>query len=373
MIYAGGGILKARAAEALRELAELCDIHVVTTLMARGAFPDDHPLCLGHARHARQLHRGHVDAEVRPADRPGQPLRRPGHRQGAGVRPRRQDHPRRHRPGRAGQGPPARRAASSATAASSSRSSIKAVARARRRATAPARPLGLEGHDQRLAGALPADLRAVGAGRAAQAAVRARDAARQHARRHASSCSGVGQHQMWASQYWKFNHPYTWVNSGGLGTMGFSRAGGHRRQGRPPRSHGVGRRRRRLLPDDRAGAGHRGQRAHPGQDRHPQQRLPGHGAPVAGDVLRGALLRGVPVARPARLQDVGRGDGLHRHPRRVARGGAAGHRQGQRDRRPAGRHRLPHRRSREGVPDGRRPGMSNDEIVVDPAQGEGGR
>src|SRR3954463_2353190 len=47
VIYAGGGILKARAAEALRELAELVDIHVVTTLMARGAFPDDHPLCLG--------------------------------------------------------------------------------------------------------------------------------------------------------------------------------------------------------------------------------------------------------------------------------------------------------------------------------------
>src|SRR3954465_10867690 len=47
VIYAGGGILKARAAEALRELAELTDIHVVTTLMARGAFPDDHPLCLG--------------------------------------------------------------------------------------------------------------------------------------------------------------------------------------------------------------------------------------------------------------------------------------------------------------------------------------
>jgi acetolactate synthase-1/2/3 large subunit len=27
---------------------------------------------------------------------------------------------------------------------------------------------------------------------------------------------------MWASQYWKFDHPYTWINSGGLGTMGFS-------------------------------------------------------------------------------------------------------------------------------------------------------
>ena len=34
--------------------------------------------------------------------------------------------------------------------------------------------------------------------------------------------SGVGQHQMWASQYWRFDHPYTWINSGGLGTMGFS-------------------------------------------------------------------------------------------------------------------------------------------------------
>ncbi len=34
--------------------------------------------------------------------------------------------------------------------------------------------------------------------------------------------AGVGQHQMWASQYWRFRHPYTWVNSGGLGTMGFA-------------------------------------------------------------------------------------------------------------------------------------------------------
>jgi len=34
--------------------------------------------------------------------------------------------------------------------------------------------------------------------------------------------SGVGQHQMWTAQHWKFNHPYTWVNSGGLGTMGFA-------------------------------------------------------------------------------------------------------------------------------------------------------
>ncbi len=34
--------------------------------------------------------------------------------------------------------------------------------------------------------------------------------------------SGVGQHQMWASQYWRFEKPNIWINSGGLGTMGFA-------------------------------------------------------------------------------------------------------------------------------------------------------
>jgi acetolactate synthase-1/2/3 large subunit len=33
--------------------------------------------------------------------------------------------------------------------------------------------------------------------------------------------AGVGQHQMWASQHWKFDEPRTWINSGGAGTMGF--------------------------------------------------------------------------------------------------------------------------------------------------------
>jgi len=34
-------------------------------------------------------------------------------------------------------------------------------------------------------------------------------------------CSDVGQHQMWAAQYYRFNKPRRWINSGGLGTMGF--------------------------------------------------------------------------------------------------------------------------------------------------------
>jgi acetolactate synthase-1/2/3 large subunit len=33
--------------------------------------------------------------------------------------------------------------------------------------------------------------------------------------------TGVGQHQMWAAQYFHFNKPRHWVTSGGLGTMGF--------------------------------------------------------------------------------------------------------------------------------------------------------
>ncbi|MEV6716976.1 acetolactate synthase large subunit [Lentzea sp. NPDC051208] len=34
--------------------------------------------------------------------------------------------------------------------------------------------------------------------------------------------AGVGQHQMWAAQFIKYEHPRTWINSGGLGTMGFA-------------------------------------------------------------------------------------------------------------------------------------------------------
>jgi len=47
VLYVGGGVLKARGAQILLELAEMTGIPVVTTLMARGAFPDSHELCLG--------------------------------------------------------------------------------------------------------------------------------------------------------------------------------------------------------------------------------------------------------------------------------------------------------------------------------------
>jgi acetolactate synthase-1/2/3 large subunit len=47
VLYVGGGVIKADAAKELKELAELTGAPIVTTLMARGAFPDSHPLHLG--------------------------------------------------------------------------------------------------------------------------------------------------------------------------------------------------------------------------------------------------------------------------------------------------------------------------------------
>jgi hypothetical protein len=72
-----------------------------------------------------------------------------------------------------------------------------------------------------MAGEVPARLRPVRAGGAAQAAVRARAAARPVARGHdrrvgRGPAPDVGQPVL------DIPHPYTWINSGGLGTMGFS-------------------------------------------------------------------------------------------------------------------------------------------------------
>ena len=47
VLYVGGGVIKAGAAAELKVLAEMTQIPVVTTLMARGAFPDSHELHLG--------------------------------------------------------------------------------------------------------------------------------------------------------------------------------------------------------------------------------------------------------------------------------------------------------------------------------------
>lgn len=47
VLYVGGGVIRAKAHEELAELVKITGIPVVTTLMARGAFPDSHPLHFG--------------------------------------------------------------------------------------------------------------------------------------------------------------------------------------------------------------------------------------------------------------------------------------------------------------------------------------
>jgi acetolactate synthase-1/2/3 large subunit len=220
LLYLGGGVLKARAAEYVREIAELLNIPVVTTLMARGAFPDSHPLNLGmpgmhgtaaaitamqksdllialgarfddrvtgkvatFAPEAKIIHVDIDPAEQGKVRKPDVPI------------------------------------------VGDCRQVTKEMLNALREL--------LDGGDtqadigawrSRVSGwqeqfPLTYDQSEPGAALKPQFCLeKIRDAAPEGT----ILVSGVGQHQMWSSQYWKFDEPYTWVNSGGLGTMGFS-------------------------------------------------------------------------------------------------------------------------------------------------------
>ena len=84
----------------------------------------------------------------------------------------------------------------------------------------PARLAGVVGAHRPLARPAPAALRRLG-GRRDQAAVPRRGAVPAPPAATASCPRDVGQHQMWAAQYFHFAQPRRWINSGGLGTMGF--------------------------------------------------------------------------------------------------------------------------------------------------------
>ncbi len=220
VIYAGGGILKARAAGALRELAELIDVPVVTTLMARGAFPDDHPLCLGmpgmHGNYtaitAMQRSDLLIALGTRFDDRvtgrvaefaPGAKIIHVDVDPAELGKIRRPDVP----------------------IVGDARQVIGEMAKAIRdlleKGASPAERTPwraqISGWQERYP--LHYDPQQDGEALKPQHVMETlRDAAPDGT----ILVSGVGQHQMWASQYWRFTEPYTWVNSGGLGTMGFS-------------------------------------------------------------------------------------------------------------------------------------------------------
>ncbi len=220
VIYAGGGILKARATEELLALAELTGIPVVTTLMARGAFPDGHPLCLGmpgmhgnytavtamqrsdlilalgsrfddrvtgkvsaFAPEAKVVHVDIDPAELGKVRRPDVPIVGDCRQVTAELV----------------------KAVDALLEDDADQPRLKPWID-RIRGWQKQFPLNYD--------RFPAD----GVLKPQFVIESLRDATPDDT----IVVAGVGQHQMWASQYWRFNHPYTWVNSGGLGTMGFA-------------------------------------------------------------------------------------------------------------------------------------------------------
>jgi acetolactate synthase-1/2/3 large subunit len=249
VIYAGGGILKSRASDGLRELAERTGIPVVTTLMARGCFPDSHPLCLGmpgmHGNYTAvtAMQRsdllialgsrfddrvtGRVDAfapdakvihvDVDPAEL--HKVRRAdvaiagdcrlvidemlAALDGMGL-----PHSDATRGGRGG-------APSDAVSGAPAATGSVAATFPRERLTPWRAQLGewqsrypLVYEQKPGSGALKPQF--------------VLETLRDATPDDTIVASGVGQHQMFASQWWQFDYPNTWVNSGGLGTMGFA-------------------------------------------------------------------------------------------------------------------------------------------------------
>jgi acetolactate synthase-1/2/3 large subunit len=221
VIYAGGGILKARAADALRELAELTGIHVVTTLMARGAFPDSHPLCLGmpgmHGNYTAVTSMQRSDLLIALGSRFDDRVtgKVPAFAPGAKIIHVDID------PAELGK---VRRA--DVAIAGDCRLVIEDLIWAlndlaeggNQQADRKAWDEEIDGWRRDFPLHYDQDW-AEGAALKPQFCI---EALRDQAPEGTIVVSGVGQHQMWASQFWHFEQPYTWVNSGGLGTMGFA-------------------------------------------------------------------------------------------------------------------------------------------------------
>ncbi|MFT4009392.1 MAG: biosynthetic-type acetolactate synthase large subunit, partial [Nocardioidaceae bacterium] len=218
VLYVGGGVIRAGAAAELRVLAEATGIPVVTTLMARGAFPDSHPQHLGMpgmhgtvaAVAALQKSDLIVSLGARFDDRVTGNL--DSFAPGAKVIHADID------PAEIG-----KNRAVDVPIVGDCREVIADLVVALKAESDAGRQGDYEGWVRFLSGVRstyplgydnPAD------GSLAPQYVLERLG--RIAGPEAVYCAGVGQHQMWATHFIGYEHPRTWINSGGLGTMGFA-------------------------------------------------------------------------------------------------------------------------------------------------------
>lgn len=218
VLYVGGGTIRAQASRELRSLAELTGMPVVTTLMARGAFPDSHPQHLGMpgmhgtvaavaalqksdliislgARFDDRV-TGHLDsfapgAKVIHADIDPAEIGKNRHADVPIVGDCREV---------ISDLVVALRAAADAGNTGDYEGWVRWLAGIKQKY-----PLG---YDQPDDGSLSPQYVIERLGSIAGP--------------EAVYCAGVGQHQMWAAHFVGYENPRTWINSGGLGTMGFA-------------------------------------------------------------------------------------------------------------------------------------------------------
>jgi acetolactate synthase I/II/III large subunit len=217
VLYVGGGVLKAHASAALLQLAELTGAPVVTTLMARGAFPDSHPQHVGMpgmhgtvpAVYALQKSDLIVALGARFDDRVTGRLDSfaPGaHIVHADIDPAEIGKNRAVDVPIVGDAKLVIEelcgAVSGDRAANDTRQAEWWAALNELRERCPL------GYDEPPDGTLAPQyvIQRIG----------------EIAGPDAIYCAGVGQHQMWASQFISYEKPATWLNSGGLGTMGYA-------------------------------------------------------------------------------------------------------------------------------------------------------
>ena len=217
VLYVGGGVIRAEASAELAELVELTRIPAVTTLMARGALPDDHPLHLGMPG----MH-GSVPAvtALQRADL----LIAVGTRFDDRVTGEVSSFAPRAKVIHADIDPAEiskNRLADVPIVGDAREVMTELIATLRddfERDGAPDYSAWRE-RTGSWAATYPLGYTAPETGLAPQYVIERLGAL---SGPEATYCSGVGQHQMWAAQFVRYQRPNSWINSGGLGTMGYA-------------------------------------------------------------------------------------------------------------------------------------------------------